>query len=333
MMDMNKTPLVSIVVPIYNVQEYIGECVDSLFSQTYRNLEYVFVNDNTPDSSMDILSNKITQYGYTNKVKVINNSTNVGLAGVRIIGIKAAKGDYISIVDSDDKLSLDAIETMVDCALTNNADIVESDFYLYSNNGVNYYKRLDYTTKDEIICDQISLRTAVALWSKLYKKELFYDVEKLFIVGSKNIEDYYATPILYDRAKTITHLSDYTYYYRIDNINSGSRNKEWSKIEYLDIAVKHHESYFLYRKNSLFNDAINEAKYYIIINHYFLLSSKDKKRLSHLYPEIDMYVRKKGLLNSMDWWLIRRNYDTALKIFIGIRTRFLHLYHIVKTHL
>ena len=239
-----KDPLVSILCPIYGVEKYIGECLDSLFNQSCTNLEYVFVNDNTPDKSMEILTKKIQEYGLSDKVVIINNEKNVGLAGVRIECIKAAKGEFITIVDTDDKLSLDAIEKYVRCAISNDADIVESDLFLYSPEGIKEYRRPEFKDKDDLICQQLSINIPIALWSKLYKRELFYDVDNLFIVGSKNIEDYYATPVLYDRANKISHLCECAYYYRIGIEGSGSKNKSWSKIESLYTAITHHEKYF-----------------------------------------------------------------------------------------
>lgn len=327
------SPLVSIIVPIYNVEKYIGDCLDSLFSQTYKNLDYIFVNDNTPDRSIDILRDKITQYGLLDKVEIINNKTNIGLAGVRKIGIKAAKGDYITIVDSDDMLSVDAIEKMINCAIKNNADIVESNFYLYSDQGLSEYNRPSYSNKDIIICNQLSLKTAIALWSKLYKKELFSDVDNLFIVGSKNIEDYYATPVLYDRANTIAHLSDHIYYYRIDNVNSGSRNREWSKIKYLVIAVKHHEEFFANKHTVYYDNAIKEAKYYIIMNNYLKMSSDDKRKLSLLFPEIDSYVRNKGVKIWTVWWLIRHDYSFVVIFLSRLINLYSNIYGKLKTYL
>lgn len=312
-------PLVSILCPVYGVENYIGECLESLFNQTYSNLEYVFVNDCTPDRSMEILKDKMEEFGVSDKVTIINNEKNIGLAAVRIECIKAAKGDYITIVDTDDKLSLNAIEKYVESALENDADIVESNYYMFSSIGQSVYSRIITNNKDAIVCSQIALKTSVALWSKLYRRCLFNNVDELFIVGSKNIEDYYATPVLYDKANKISQITEPLYYYRIDNVQSGSRNKKWDKIASLNLAVKHHEDYFKKNPGSDYINALNDVKFYIIKSNYTKLSKDDNTRLSKCFLEIDDYVKEKNISDRFVWWMIRNDKQSMYLFFIRLK--------------
>ena len=118
------------MVPIYNVENFISRCLESLFSQTYSNIEYVFVNDCTPDNSMTILSDMLQKYpSRATMVKIINNSQNHGIAIVRNTLLENATGDYILFVDSDDWIEKDMVINLVDKAASTDADIVGCDYY------------------------------------------------------------------------------------------------------------------------------------------------------------------------------------------------------------
>ena len=106
--------MISILVPIYSVEQYIERCAKSLFEQTYTDIEYIFVNDCSPDRSIDILKETILKYPKRkNYVKIINHDVNRGLSAARNTAVENAIGDFILHVDSDDYLEMDAIEKLV----------------------------------------------------------------------------------------------------------------------------------------------------------------------------------------------------------------------------
>ena len=121
-------PLVSICVPVYGVENYIERCCRSLFEQTYSNIEYIFVNDCTPDDSIKVLEHVLSEYPVRKEnVKICNHQTNKGLAGARNTAIETATGVYLMHVDSDDYLDLNAVECLVNTALSEDADVVQYD--------------------------------------------------------------------------------------------------------------------------------------------------------------------------------------------------------------
>lgn len=123
-------PLVSVIVPIYGVERFIEQCVRTLMDQTLRDIEYVFVDDCTPDNSMEILGRVIQDYPYRKgHVKVLHNKKNQGIALTRKTGIKECTGEYIIQVDPDDYVSLDYCEKLYATASKKHADIVWCDFY------------------------------------------------------------------------------------------------------------------------------------------------------------------------------------------------------------
>lgn len=126
----NAKPKVSVIVPIYNVETFIGRCAVSLFEQTLDDMEFIFVNDATPDNSISILKDIIKTYPNRHgQIKIINHETNQGAAISRKDGIEAATGEYIIHCDSDDWVDRDMYRTMYEKAREERSDIVICDWY------------------------------------------------------------------------------------------------------------------------------------------------------------------------------------------------------------
>ena len=121
---MEKNIKVSVIVPVYNVEKYIRQCLESIINQTYKNLEIIVVNDGTKDNSMKI----VEEYLSDERIKVINKE-NGGIASARNRGIDEATGEYISFVDSDDWLELNTYEKLVEI-------IVDEDIIVFNYNRV-----------------------------------------------------------------------------------------------------------------------------------------------------------------------------------------------------
>ena len=117
---MKKQPLISIIIPVYNVERYLAQCLDSVINQTYPNLEIICVNDGTTDSSGQILE----QYAQKDGRIVVIVQENQGLSGARNTGLKHVHGKYIMFVDSDDWIELETCEDAVIAAEKHNADLV-----------------------------------------------------------------------------------------------------------------------------------------------------------------------------------------------------------------
>ena len=138
-------PKVSVIIPVYNVEKYIERCARSLFEQTLNDMEYIFVNDCTPDQSMQILSSILTEYpNRLKQVLIINQPSNTGQSGARRRGMELATGDYIIHCDADDWVELDMYEKMYVNALETGADAVCCDIVLEFNN---HHTHLKYNSK------------------------------------------------------------------------------------------------------------------------------------------------------------------------------------------
>jgi len=214
---------VTIIVPVYGVERYIRECAESLFSQTYEDIEYIFCDDCTPDRSMEVLHGVMAEYPNRN-VRVIRNEKNKGLGGTRLHLTSEIKTDYFMIVDSDDLLPKDAVEVLVNRMKETNTDIVDAGYAEYANGITSNEKMPCHDTGNKylnkVLCNNlVSLR----VWGKLYKTEVLKKIPDLFVEGIDFAEDLCATT----RLAAITSRSwvdKVVYYYRTDNISSYTQN-------------------------------------------------------------------------------------------------------------
>lgn len=212
--------LVSIVVPVYNVEHYLDKCIKSLMQQSYRNIEIILVNDGSTDNSLFICQ----KYKKNDKRIKIINKKNGGLSDARNYGIDKATGFYITFVDSDDWLDEDAIEIAVKYLKENNADISIYGMSIDSDKKVMKVKKpkRKYVLDSEkaLIYLNSFKEIDVSACNKLYKKSLFSKIR--FPVG-KLCEDMYTMYKLFDKAIVVTiPFAKYHYYQRQNSI---TRNK------------------------------------------------------------------------------------------------------------
>ena len=216
---------VTIIVPVYGVEKYIVECVESLFAQTYSGIEYVFCDDYTPDRSIELLREVMERYPERKeRVRIVHNDTNMGIGTTRKRLVSEVHTDTFLFVDSDDVLPLNAVETLVKRMKETDTDIVDGAYAIYvdEKTGKVITPSHDEPSKylDKILCQNIILPR---VWGRLYKTSVLDKVKDLFIEGIDFAEDICAT----SRLACVTSRSwtdEVVYYYRTDNINSYTRN-------------------------------------------------------------------------------------------------------------
>ena len=205
--------IVSIIVSVYNVEEYIGECIKSLTGQTYSDIEIILVDDGTKDSSGQICDEWVHK---DNRIKVFHK-LNGGLSDARNYGISRATGEYICFVDGDDCLESTFVEVMLNHLKTDNADLcvchyyqndLETGEYVYSKVYSDEVKSVDWQRYMEIVYNNAYYATACI---KLGKKNLYTD--NMFPVGKKH-EDAFVILDTVRRCKNICIIPDHLYFYR-----------------------------------------------------------------------------------------------------------------------
>ena len=173
----NISPKISVIVPIFNVEAYIERCARSLFEQTLDNIEYIFINDCTPDRSMEILNNILSQYPEReNQVLIINHHINRGAAYAREVGIKAAKGEYIIHCDPDDWIDLDMYNLMYNKAKNEGVDMVICDWY--RSDGKNHTPEMqELDNCPDVLRKLINCSICGSLCNKLIVRKKYLEIQ------------------------------------------------------------------------------------------------------------------------------------------------------------
>ena len=169
---------------------FIERCATTLLSQTCKDIEYIFVNDATPDNSIEALQRVIEYYPERKRhIKIINNETNQGLPAARNIGLGIATGDYVFHCDSDDYVEPDMLECMLAVAENSKADYVWCDWMLSYDNNERYMSQPDFDSPREALKGMLEGKMKYNVWNKLVKRSLYIENEISFPVGHSMGED------------------------------------------------------------------------------------------------------------------------------------------------
>lgn len=218
---MIKRPLVSICVPVYGVENFIERCARSLFSQTYPNLEFIFVNDNTPDKSIEILKSVIVDFPEKEQqTRIVNHKSNRGLSAARNTALVNAKGDYVMHVDSDDWIERNAVELLVEELENCDYDIVTGQAIMHMKDSWTIMERPHYYNNSSFVCDLSKATLKHTVWGRLIKKSLYIDNNIMAEEGTNIGEDLQVMPQLAYFAKKTSSIEHVIYHYNCTNETS-----------------------------------------------------------------------------------------------------------------
>ena len=277
-----RNPLISVIVPIYNVKPYLERCLNSIISQTYRNLDIILVDDGSTDGSSEICD---IYRAKDSRIMVIHKQ-NGGPSDARNYGLEKAKGDLISFIDSDDWIDLDLYEILIQVYLENNSDIIIFGlFYVsdtlelskslslnsYSNKSISKEDAINLLIEDNLIKNYIC--------NKLYTKKVFNNIE--FPYG-KLFEDIHVMHKLFLNSNIIFLLDSYKYYYYF-------RTTSITKSKKIDNDIEEFRAYYSRYKDLKDLLFINQTSLFIKILHSiidlyskypFILKIKFKQELN-----------------------------------------------------
>lgn len=232
-------PKISIVIPCYNVEKYLKQCLDSVVNQTLQDIEIICINDGSTDSTLSILR----EYENSdNRIKVISKH-NSGYGASMNIGLETAKGKYIGIVESDDYAELNMFETLYNVAEENNLDLVRCQYYLYnSKENSNDPWDNSWVPMGKVykpLLEQKPFGQAPAIWSNLVNREFLNknNIRFLETPGASYQDSSFAFK-LYACADRFMMIPDRLLHYRIDNENSSvnsSAKANFVNTEYAEI--------------------------------------------------------------------------------------------------
>ncbi len=280
---MDEIKLVSVIIPVYNVESYVERCVKSIIAQSYTNIEIILVDDGSTDHSGDICD----RLHKDDKRIIVIHQDNKGLAGARNTGIDKARGEYICFVDSDDYVHPDYVKYLLGICIDNDCEIGICGYY--STEGIETFHEVDWNKKAAVYSKKQIFDSfysdmhvpIVVAWNKIYKKSCIGDIRY-----SEGIihEDEATTFIYLYNARKIAYSQEVLYYYfnRDDSItgqNYSERNLDilYAYKKRMDFYKEHGETEFFER----------ECQFYLseILSHYYKVYrylGKDKRILSDL---------------------------------------------------
>lgn len=271
---------VSIIVPIYNVEQYLKKCIDSILEQTYTNLEVLLIDDCTKDKSGQIAKQFEEK---DSRCRYIKREKNGGLSAARNTGMKYATGKYICFIDSDDWLDKNYIKVMLGKIKEDDADIVVCDYWMAYDTKKIRANSLEQLTDDCTIQEKVAyIRNHT--WTKMFRKEFFEECGLNFPEDIKRAEDIGIIIPLLTYAREISIVNEPLYYYRQrDNSLSNEKKEKKINLEFYDKTVEN------MLKNA--NDKYSlEIEYHAIIE---MMYGKTMLMLKHNYSfkEIKNHLR------------------------------------------
>lgn len=182
---------VSVIIPIYGVENFVKRCAESLLTQSLQDIELIFVDDDTKDLSVSVIESCIKKHpSFKGDVKIIHHEKNKGLPAARNTGLSCASGDYVFHCDGDDWLEVDALEKLYSVAVESDADYVWCDWFLSYDNSERVMAQPDYSSKDDMLRNGLlGCGMKYNVWNKLVRRSVYLGNNITFPEGRSMGED------------------------------------------------------------------------------------------------------------------------------------------------
>ena len=308
--------MVSIIVPIYNIEGYIRECIDSILAQTYPDFELILVDDGSPDNCGRICD----EYAEKDvRIKVIHKE-NGGLTSARNAGLSVAKGDWIMHVDGDDWIEPDMIESLIEVAKAAEADLVFGDFIKYGANAGN--KQLPSWSSDKI--DSLSRYIAYSMttiWGSIAKRSLYTEHSLKSPDGVSYCEDFHLIVRLCHFANKIVnvHRPFYHYRYRPTSIMSNMNRKTEADEQWV-----YQDTIRFFKEQGVYEDYRMVMSWRVLKSaQELLLDPSEHQRFMELFNDGKEFIFSCPFVNKkikILAWLITHNLRPAVVMFDRMRS-------------
>lgn len=300
-------PLISIIIPVYNVEQFLKDCIESVIHQSYENLEIILVDDGSPDNCPKICD----EYAKIDNRIIVIHQINQGVSEARNSGIKIAKGEYFSFVDSDDIIHKDYIKTLYE-------SLNDSSCKLSMCNNISFIDSIPVCEKKSLLIKTINflelfeMQNSMCVWGKLFHNSLFENIS--FPSGKIHEDDFVIYKVLYN-AEKIAFVDCDLYYYRTREGSIMHNLKEKFFLDLLDALLDNYN--FFYSKN--------ESK----ICELFLL------RLTYLntdynnFCKLNLITKKKSKnISSIIYKLPKKEISFKIKMKVFIKTTLIYIFRI-----
>lgn len=292
-------PLISVVVPIYNIEEYISECIESIIRQTYQNIQIILVDDGSKDCSGTICD----QYAASDKRIEVIHQSNKGLVAARKSGLERAQGDYIGFVDGDDYIEADMYENLLREIRKSDTDFVHTGFMQNGDTKIPFKKRILYLSKAEE--KEKIIKTAIfgkdnyiapSIWSKLFKTHIIKECYVQVPDNAQYGEDLICLCICIEKCNKVMLLDEayYHYRYRRDSITNEKNLKGLENVfRYFGNVCDTLVQYKCYEE---LKDMIMENVCANILRKMSVISKNDFQIARYYFPDSDKLQGKKVVI-------------------------------------
>ena len=316
---------ISVVVPVYNVEDYLRQCMDSVVDQTFENIEIICINDGSTDSSLEILK----EYERTDSRIRIITQKNQGLGAARNNGLKLAKGKYICFLDSDDYLELDALEKLYNNAVSNQSDAVLFKFQKFGIDNNIHRRGIEFRIDDifgDIDYDNFTftyndakrhvLNSAFSACLKLYRKDFLDSYDDFLFPENISFEDIPFHVKVMLRASRLSFVPGFLYNYRSNDeslLNSTANG--FDMFEIVDMVEE-----FL-RKNGYYDELENQFIFFKIAQILvFMISTRSEEyfnRTKEIFSKTTIKDKKTIKKYALDGYNLVLNSDSYIDYVIG----------------
>ena len=308
--------MVSIIVPIYNIEGYIRECIDSILSHTYPDFELILVDDGSPDNCGRICD----EYAEKDvRIKVIHKE-NGGLTSARNAGLAVAKGDWIMHVDGDDWIEPDMIESLIEAANATEADLVFGDFMKYGPSAGNHKLPTWNNDKKDSMSRYIAY-SMTTIWGSIAKRSLYTEHSLKSPDGVSYCEDFHLIVRLCHFANKIVnvHRPFYHYRYRPTSIMSNMSRKTESDEQWV-----YQDTIRFFKEQGVYEDYRKVMSWRVLKSaQELLLDHTGHKRFMELFNEGKEYISSCPFVHKnikILAWLITHNLRPAVVMFDRMRS-------------
>lgn len=308
-------PKVSVIIPVYSVEKYIEKCAISLFEQTLDDIEYLFIDDCSPDNSLSIVKTILEKYPHRQPQVVFHRmEQNSGQAKVREWGINHATGRFIIHCDSDDWVDADLYQVLYEKAICENVDIVGCDYCIVNNEGerLKSYRGFTSINREKILSNLLLLKDSWSLCNKLIKSELYQGIS--YYPQYNMGEDMLLVLQMVVKAKTIAYVPN-KYYYYFHNQNSITYSDTYERVlsRYKQCQGNTEIVHRFFKENNLYNKYRDEVIFLEFYNR------------SLIKPVLFKWFNWRLYISSSR----NSNYQILKSKYISIKDKFTHLYILV----
>lgn len=303
-MEYERIPKVSVVVPVYGVEQFIGRAVETMMEQTLDDVEFIFVDDCTPDNSIEVILEVISRYPRSfGQVMILAHDVNRGLPAARNTGLEVARGEYVFHWDSDDYAEKDMLECLYNKAKRTESDYVWCDWFLTFNSNSRIMHQPSATTPRKALSMVLAGGMKYNVWNKLVARSLYVNSKIRFPEGNSMGEDMTMIKLL-AQAKRVAHVPKPLYHYI--RINSSAMTQIYSTAHLKDLR-KNAVDTCVFLKGQIIDDSIEREISWFKLNVKLPFLFSGRKSDTLLWQQ----------------WFPESNRDIMSNHFQALRTRIL----------